>query len=141
MRNRGHNSRRGSALIEAALVLPVFGLLALGTSDLTRTLYLRQVTEAAARAGAHRALLCPPGAADLRAIEQAAAADGASSAVSARARRLCSCEAAEAPRPCETVKCTSPRAIYVRVETSAPMKPVLPLPESAVRASAMLRVR
>lgn len=118
------NRRRGSALIEAAFVLPMFGLLVFSSVDLTKMLNGTQIAAAAARAGVHRALL--PGA-DLSAVEAAAVAGGGSG-VSARASKGCACSAEAKPADCEAVRCVNTRAAYVHVATRVELNPFLRLP-------------
>jgi Flp pilus assembly protein TadG len=122
-------SRRGSALIEAAIVLPVFALLACGAADYARALYLGQVAAASARAGAHRALIESPQ--SLGAIEQAAIAAAGDARITARATRECVCQVTEQTRQCDAVRCTGSRFTYVRVETGFELQPLLRYPGMA----------
>ena len=118
MRRRGET---GSALIEAAFVLPALALLICGSVDIARALSLTQIAATAARAGAHRALEADPHSVDLSAIESAATADAAMRGFTARASRACSCGPESRAESCDVVRCAS-RASYIRVETSAEMK-------------------
>lgn len=141
---RTGEASRGSALIEMAIVLPVFGLLLMGAVDLSRTLYLNEIAVSAARAGAQGALAGDAQNPDLKAIEAIAVADGAVAGLTAKATVVCAC-GVEAAQPCEAVKCAANRASYLRVETEAPERPLLRYPgvgpELTVRGSATVRLQ
>jgi Flp pilus assembly protein TadG len=57
---RSRESERGQALVEFALILPVFLLLVVGMLEFSRAWNLRQVMTDAAREGARRAVLADP---------------------------------------------------------------------------------
>jgi Flp pilus assembly protein TadG len=114
-------------LIEAAITLPMFVLLLLGAVDVTRALYLSEIAVAAARAGAHYALVGNPRTMDLRAIEAAATADAGVPGFSAKATRVCACGNEDAV-VCETLKCSREPNSYIQVETTAETTPFLRYP-------------
>ncbi len=66
------HKRRGSALLETALVLPLFLALVLGVSDFSRILCYSQAVTSAARAGAEFGALSHGELTDLRRVEEAA---------------------------------------------------------------------
>lgn len=68
---RLHRSR-GSALLETALVLPVFLALVLGITEFSRVLRYSQAVTQSARAGAEYGVLRQDGGRDLRRVEEAA---------------------------------------------------------------------
>ncbi len=134
---------QGSALIEAAFVLPVFALLLCGSLDIASMLRLNQVATSAARAGIHRALQSDPHSLDLTAIEAAAMAD-AGTGFTARAERVCACAEDEPAVSCAAAKCGASRVSYIRVETRAELKPFIRYPGMGsafhIQSAAMARV-
>jgi Flp pilus assembly protein TadG len=86
------NPRRGAALIEAALVLPVFLLILLCGVDFSRMFYTAVAVAGAANAGARYAVSNgPQSSADTAAIENAARAGARSPGITATATRHCEC--------------------------------------------------
>jgi hypothetical protein len=141
---RRRHSQTGSALIEAAFVLPVFALLICGSLDIARVLQMNQVAAAAARAGVHHALGADPHILDLSAIENAAGVGAGQPGFAAKASRVCACTPDAAPSSCDTLRCSNLRLSYLRVETSAQMKPLIRYPGVpslvAVRSEAFMRI-
>jgi len=139
------HGRSGSALIEAAVVLPVFALMVAGTLDASRALYLGQAAMSAARAGAHRALRCDIHALDLEAIKTAAKAAAGVPELSATATRVCACSPESEVSPCDAVACGAAREGYVRVETRIEFKPYLRYPgfqsPYTIRGEAVVRLQ
>lgn len=134
----------GSALIEAAITLPMFALLLCGASDVSRTFFLSQVAITAARAGALHALRSDPHTLDLGAVEQAAASDAGGIGVSAKAERVCACSPEGKTSSCGGMRCPAAHLSYVVVHTSVKMQPFMHYPGMAspyiVRAEALIRV-
>ena len=141
---RRRNPESGSALIEAAFVLPVFALLVCGSLDIARVLQVNQVAAAAARAGVHHALGADSHILDLSTVENAAIADAALPGFSATASRVCACAPEAATASCDTLRCSNARRSYLRVETTAPLRPLIRYPGVpaifTVRSEALMRV-
>ncbi len=136
-------NQRGSALIEAAVVLPVMGLVLCASIDIGRVLQLGQVASAAARAGVHRALFEDAHTVDLKVIEDAAVADAGLPGFSAKASRVCACGVEDPEtRSCDLVKCGASRWSYIQVDTQVELKPMMKYPwiPAVVRGQALMRV-
>lgn len=142
MENR--RNRRGSALIEAAFILPVISLVLCGSIDVVRAVHLSRITLAAARTATHAGLGADLSHADLSEIEAAARADAGMTQLQVKASLYCDCGSGETIQPCGQVWCPNRRATYLRVETSVPAHPLLRVSgigsADQVRSEAMLRV-
>jgi len=136
--------RKGSALIEAAIVLPIFALLVCGSVDIARTLHLSQVGAAAARAGMQTAFGSDPHALDLNAAENAALADAAGTGFTAKASRVCSCSSSAPLVSCDATACPARMTAYLRVETRVLIEPLMRYPgvpsPFTIRSEAVLRI-
>jgi Flp pilus assembly protein TadG len=55
--NKGHRTRRGNAVLEAALVLPILLLLAFGTVEFGHFFYVKHNLQGAAREGVRAAII------------------------------------------------------------------------------------
>lgn len=90
---------RGSALIEAALCLPVLALMLCGGTDLIRANRLNQVVTSATRAGVQYAILNPADLDGVKAAVLKAAAGDRVVAIVKRSGRYISIEAQAEMRP------------------------------------------
>jgi len=75
--NKGHRTRRGNAVLEAALVLPILLLLAFGTVEFGHFFYVKHNLQGAAREGVRAAIIGSATSADVtRAVADAMALYG-----------------------------------------------------------------
>jgi Flp pilus assembly protein TadG len=121
------SSQKGSALVEAAITLPVLIVLLIGTIDFARVFYLAIELTNAARAGAQFGAKDRGSSVDDDATAAAARASVTTTGISAEASHVCECALADGSFP-NTVDCTddpaaacpSPkfRVITVTVTTS-----------------------
>ncbi|MDR5726194.1 MAG: TadE/TadG family type IV pilus assembly protein [Terriglobia bacterium] len=123
----------GQALVELALVFPLFILLLLGAAEFGRLAYAAIEISNAARAGAAYGAQTNITASDFGNIELAATQDAPNvSGVTATAMNFCTCSSGAATPDCTTAltPCPSPARIqeYVQVNTTATVDPLFHYP-------------
>lgn len=110
--------RRGSALVEFALLAPLLLLITAGTMEFSRVFYAATVVASAARAGVQLVVEDSANASNFTAIQNAALADGADVAgLTATASQFCQCSDGTTTS-CGSGGCSSKRT-YVQLLTSA----------------------
>lgn len=144
-------SRRGNALIELALVLPVMVLMLAGLADFARVLYVNISLAGAARAGAGYASQSPAASDDTEGVVRAVTGDAVDiQPVKAAITRACYCPERDgrlAPVACNVTACPTgnPTLIYVTVTAQKNFNTLLAWPQvprqSEIRQSATLRVQ
>lgn len=153
--------RRGSALVELALVLPLFLLLVVGTAEFGRVEYFSIQASNAARAGAAYAAQGTAFAAstNLSAIQAAADNDAPNltsiATLTVTPATVCQCDKAGVFTPTGTTEspaaaassCLSPGRVinYVQVNTSAPVSTMFSWPgfpsSLTVKGQAIMRIK
>ncbi len=120
----------GQALLEIALLLPVFLLLLIGVIEIGRAAYASIIVSNAAHAGALYGAQNPATAADNAGMIQAALNDGQDlSGLSATAAHLCTCSTGSSAPNCSLSDCASGRLVeYVHVNTSVVFSPMFHFP-------------
>jgi Flp pilus assembly protein TadG len=122
--------QKGSALIETALIIPLFLLLFMGVADYGRVFYSADIVVHAAEAGAQYGAMNTTNAAD-NAGMQTAAVNSASSitGLTATATSFCTCGAGGSATSCSST-CVSygTPAMYVQVKTQATFKTLASFP-------------
>lgn len=126
------HSDTGQAMVELALVFPIFILLLIGAAEFGRLAYAAIEISNAARAGASYGSLSHITASDLANIRLAATTDAANVAgVTATATNSCACSTGAA-LTCSTalINCPGPARIieYVTVTTSGTVDPLFHYP-------------
>ena len=146
-----HPRRRGQSLVELALMLPVLGILLIGTIDFARVYYAAMAIDQAARAGAAYGAQSVAKSGDDAGMAQAALSAAnldltpAVTAASVHATHWCAC-ADGTQVSCASGTCTEgvPR-VYVSVEVDRTFQTLFPYPgiPSTVRLNrtATLRVQ
>ena len=133
--------RRGNAILETALTMPVLLLMACGTMDLARVFFAGIVVEGAARAGVQQASRNAGEAAAYDKSEAAAAADAASQGIApitVTSRSFCACSGTEVS--CSTATCSGETpAGYVETTATHTFRPLIPYP--GIRSSVPLTGR
>jgi Flp pilus assembly protein TadG len=136
---------RGSALVELALVAPIFVLLLTGAAEFGRLAYAAIEVTNAARAGVAYAAQSHITASNTAGIRQAARNDGSDvTSLSATSRFFCACSNGNSST-CLPTDCSGARIIeYVQVNTSATVDPLFyypGLPKTfTLRGRAIMRV-
>ena len=123
-------SRRGNAILETALAMPVLLLMACGTMDLARVFFAGIVVESAARAGTQHASYSP-GKAGANDESEAAGTKDASyqgvSPVTITSRAFCACSGTEVS--CSTATCSGATPDgYVETTATYTFRPLLRYP-------------
>jgi Flp pilus assembly protein TadG len=141
MRKKRH-SERGTAFIEAALLLPLLLLICVGTADFSRLFYTGMEVASAAGAGVRYGALKQSNASDITGMQNAAKNDVNISGMTATASKSCQCE--DGTSVACTGKCASQGLplIYVRVTTQATFQtlvnyPMIPASVTVTRTAAM----
>lgn len=127
MRMRGES---GQALVELALVLPVFVLLLIGSAEFARLAYASIEVANAARAGIQYGAQNRSTSVDLTGMEAAAVQDAANvTALQASAANFCVCGSG-GPINCASAQssCNGRILDYVQVNTSATVDPLFHCP-------------
>ena len=123
----------GQALVELALIFPLFILLLLGAAEFGRLAYAAIEVSNAARAGASYGAQTNITASDFGNTELAATQDAPNvSGITATATNFCTCSSGAATPDCTTAltTCPSPARIqeYVQVNTTATVDPLFHYP-------------
>ena len=129
---RVRSSRRGAAIIEAAMATPLLMLMACGAMDLARVFLAGIVLESAARAGAQYASYSPGKAGAYDAADAAAQKDVDTNGISpvvVSSRTFCGCTASSAEVSCSTATCegATPGG-YVETTATYTFVPLVPYP-------------
>ncbi len=142
--------RAGSAIVELALVVPIFAALLLGAAELAMVEYAAIETTNAARAGVaygSATAASTLSAAQITAMQTAATNDGANvSGLTATGTQFWSCSNTPSTQNTSSPTCTSGNSVlhYVQVTTSATVTPVVHfsgLPVSyTITGTAIMRV-
>jgi Flp pilus assembly protein TadG len=101
-------NRRGSALIELAIVIPVLLLMCCGAMDFARVIYAGIAIASAARAGVQFGAFSPGNAGDIAGMSQAALNDVANQGlnnVTTSARIFCGCNNSTSEVSCTAATC------------------------------------
>lgn len=124
--------RSGSALIELALIMPVFILILAGVADMARFTYASIEVSNAARAGAQYGIRNRGTAVDTPGMAHAAANDaGDMPSLKSTVSQYCVCTDGTSINCANAaVKCVSPARIlqYVEVDTTTTLTPLFPYP-------------
>lgn len=128
--NRGN---RGQALVELALIFPIFILLLVGAAEFSRLAYDAIEVSNAARAGVAYGAQSHITASDTTGIQLAATQDAPNvSGITATASNFCTCSSNGATLACSTSlnTCVSPDRVieYVQVNTTATAGPLFNYP-------------
>lgn len=122
--------RRGNALLETGLALPVLMLMACGTMDLARVFFAGIVVESAARAGVQHGAYSAGNAganADSKAAGEGDAASQGLSPITVTSRSFCACSGTEVS--CSTGTCSGATpAGYVETTATYTFRPLVPYP-------------
>ena len=122
----------GNAIVELALMMPMFTLILAGAADFARFAYASIEVSNAARAGIQYGTQNRGAAMDLAGMQLAATNDGADvSALKATATQFCVCtDGTSITSANAATKCVSPARIlqYVQVNTTAKLKPIFQYP-------------
>ena len=129
MNHPGSGDTRGTATVEAAIILPLLILLALGTTDLGRLFYDAVAVSTAARAGLSYGSLDEGKAQDSSKIVSVAVADSYFvDDVTVTSERICEC-ADQSVVDCETGTCAEGTSrIYVKVSATTTFDTIIPYP-------------
>lgn len=143
-RRRHHES--GQALIELALVLPIFVLLLIGATEIARLAYASIEVANAARAGIQYGAQNHSTAVDIYGMEQAALQDASNvTTITAGASSFCICSnGTSISCAAALTSCTERILNYVQVNTSAVVDPLFYVPglpkTYTLQAHAVMRV-
>ncbi len=131
-RRRSFRGDSGNAMIELALILPMFTLVLAGAADFARFAYASIEVSNAARAGIQYGMQNRGTAMDLTGMQLAATNDGADvSALKATASQFCVCTDGTSITCANAgTKCVGPARIlqYVQVNTTAKLNPIFQYP-------------
>jgi Flp pilus assembly protein TadG len=125
------NNRRGTSLIEMAIMIPVLLLMCCGTMDFARIMYAGIAIANSARAGVQFGALAPGNSGDMAGMVQATlndAADLGVSNVTATARNFCACTTGSGEVPCSSNCSGITPSGYVSVTASYTFNPLVPYP-------------
>lgn len=122
----------GSAIVELALILPIFLFLMLGVVEFGRLAYASIEVSNAARAGVQFGAQSHAAASNISGMESAAtndAGDITSGVMTATATQFCTCSNGTTS-DCSATSCTSPGVMieYVQVNTTATVDPLFHYP-------------
>src|SRR3954447_2173762 len=123
-------AEKGSAILESALVLPLFILLACGAMDFARVFFAGIVVESAARSGVQLGSFSMGKAgalSDMNAAANAEAAGQGLTGVTTSSRTFCGCVTGTSEVSCTTATCSG--AIpdgYVETTASYTFNPIIP---------------
>ncbi|MBI3278828.1 MAG: pilus assembly protein [Acidobacteria bacterium] len=104
-----HRGEAGNALIEAAILMPLIGLLVCGAMDFSRVIYAGIAMAGAARAGVQYGTFSPGNAGDINGMNQAARNDAAGqgfSSITVSSRNFCGCVSTSSEVSCSTGSCS-----------------------------------
>jgi Flp pilus assembly protein TadG len=121
----------GGAIVELALVLPIFSALMLGSAEFARLEYASIAVANAARAGVAYGSQSSATASDLTGMQTAATNDGPNiTGLSAVATEFWSCSNAPSTQSTSPLTCTTGNHLlnYVQVTTTATVTPVIRVP-------------
>src|SRR5258708_33454139 len=119
----GTGRRRGSAMIELAIAVPLLPLILAGTMEFGRAFYAAAEVSNAARAGVQFAAINPANASNYTGMQQAATNDAVNvSGLTATASKFCECPDGTSA-DCTSGICSGKRT-YVKVVTSAQFQTV-----------------
>jgi Flp pilus assembly protein TadG len=121
----------GGALVELALVVPIFSSLLLGSAEFARLTYASIEVSNAARAGVAYGSQSSTTASDLAGMQTAATGDGTNvTGLSAAATEFWSCSNAPSTQFTSPPTCTTGNRVlnYVQVKTTATVTPVIHVP-------------
>jgi Flp pilus assembly protein TadG len=150
---RLRTDKRGTSLLELALVLPVLTLVLVGAIDLGRVFYATAEVANAAHAGAEYGARTVSLATDTAGMKQVAANDAVDvSGITTTASSSCSCTSIQGsglsvacPSAASICGSNSPFLVYVTVTTSKSLVPMFPWPKVpnpiTVSASATMRAK
>ena len=141
-------NQRGSAMIEAGLLLPMLILLTCGSMDLARVFFAGIAVEGAARAGVQLGSFSV-GDAAITKMNDAADADATSqglTGLSTSSRKFCSCVGGTGEVSCSTATCSGALPpVYVETTANYTFNPIIPYPgiprNIAISNSARFRVQ
>jgi Flp pilus assembly protein TadG len=123
--------RRGSAILEAGLLLPVLILMTCGAMDFARVFYAGIVVESAARAGVQYGSY-DVGNDDSGKMNDAAVSDSSGqglTGVTASSRHFCSCVNGTTEVDCSTASCSGALPSgYVETTAAYTFNPIVPYP-------------
>ncbi len=120
--------RRGQAMVELALVLPVLALVLVTVVDFARVFYLSIAVKNAARAGVQYGVQSLSKAGDLSGMQQAAQNDALSvPGLTATAKEFCQCPGGPSVVCSPLLTCPGLH-LYVQVQTSAQFSTLLNYP-------------
>jgi Flp pilus assembly protein TadG len=140
--------QRGSAMIEAGLMLPFLVLLTCGAMDLARVFFAGIAVEGAARAGVQKGSFSV-GDAALTEMTTAADSDAAGqglTGLTTSSRTFCSCVSGTGEVSCSTATCSGAiPPVYVETTARYTFNPIIPYPgiprNIAMSTSARFRVQ
>jgi Flp pilus assembly protein TadG len=141
--------RRGAAILETGLLLPVAILMVCGAMDLARVFYAGVVVESAVRAGVQFGSFGIGKAGAISSMNAAAEADAANqglTGVTVSSRTFCGCMTNASEVDCSTATCDGATPCgYVEATATYVFTPILPYPgipeEVNISSSARFRVQ
>jgi hypothetical protein len=130
MHHMGFRNTAGGAILELALLVPVFSTMLLGAAEFARLAYASIEATNAAGAGVAYGSQSSATASDLAGMRTAAINDGGDVAgLSAVASEFWSCSTAPATQFSSPPTCTGARVLnYVQVRTTATVNPIIHVP-------------
>ena len=132
--------RRGSALVEFAMLVSVLLLVLFGVIDMSRMFYTCSAMAGAAEAGVRYGLLSTSKNSDLAGMQQAALNDANVTGTSATASRFCTCPDGSAVS-CSGSCASGSVRLYLQVITQAPFTPFYPGFPTVIRGRAAMRAK
>ncbi|HWD98174.1 MAG TPA: TadE family protein [Bryobacteraceae bacterium] len=143
MPQTGHihdRSRRGSALLEFALLMSVLTSILFGIIDMSRMFYTCSAMTGAAEAGVGYGLLSSANNSNFTGMQQAALDDAGITGATAAATQFCTCPTGSAVSCAGSCSSGSVR-LYLQVITQAPFSSFYPGFPSSISGKAVIRAK